>query len=143
MPLNAIDGLPILDAKKPVLLTITQNDIDKADRKEPADCAVARACRRDLHAKEVRVHLGRVYVRQNEGNWLRYMTPRYLRSEIIAFDRGGTFARGEYTLSAPQPNKRAGARKDNRGKVRKAKTGKPAPKRRAPHIVTDVRQGPA
>lgn len=71
------------------------------------------------------------------------MTPRYLRSEIIAFDRGGTFARGEYTLSAPQPTKRADERKDSRGKVRKAKTGKPAAKRRSPHIITDVRNGPA
>lgn len=141
MPLNNIDGLPIMDAKKPVTLIINKNDVAKANPKEPADCAVARACRRELHVKEVRVHLGRVYLRQNEGNWLRYMTPRYLRSEIIAFDRGGSFAPGEYTLSAPQPSHRATGKRH--GSKPKPKNGKAAKKRRSPHIVTDVRQGVA
>lgn len=144
MALKAIDGLPIMDAKKPAILKITKNDIDKADRKEPADCAVARACRRDLHVKEVRVHLGRVFVRQNEGNWLRYMTPRSLRSEIIAFDRGGAFAPGEYTLPAPHPSKKAaGKRQGSARNATRPRGAKSAKKRRAPHIVTDVRNGPA
>lgn len=143
MALKQIDGLPILDAKKALVLTINDNDINKADRKEPADCAVARACRRDAHVKEVRVHLGRIYARQNEGNWLRYMTPRSLRSEIIAFDRGGKFAPGEYTLAAPTPSKKTGkaqgtkTNKTNKNRNRKMK------QRRPPHVVTDVRGGPA
>lgn len=141
MALKAIDGLPILDAKKPLVLKINENDINKADRKEPADCAVARACRRDLHVKEVRVHLGRVYLRQNAGNWLRYMTPRALRSEIIAFDRGGAFAPGEFTLSAPSPAKKTG--KAQGSKTNKTRRGGKGKSRRPPHVVTDVRTGPA
>jgi hypothetical protein len=142
MALKAIDGKPVLDAKKPIVLNITPNDIAKADRKEPADCAVARACRRELHAKEVRVHLGRVYVRQNEGNWLRFMTPRSLRSEIIAFDRGGSFEPGEHKLAAPQPSKRATGKRQGSVKP-KGRPKSRGPKRRAPHVVTDVRGGPA
>lgn len=133
-----IDGLPVFDAKRPVKLTVNKNDVEKADPKEPADCAVARACRRQLRAQEVRVHLSRIYVKTNKGSWTRYFTPRSMRSEIIAFDRGGTFEADEYYLAAPSPShtlgKRRGSPKDY------PKKGK---KRRKPHIIKDVRTGPA
>lgn len=137
MRIKEIDGLPVMDAKTPITLKVTKNDIARADIKEPANCAVARACRREMHAKEVRVHLGRVYVRTNEGGWLRYMTPPAMRQEIIAFDRGGTFEPGEFTLRVMPPTKRlgqaTGGRKPQRG----------GPKRRPPHVLTNVRHGPA
>lgn len=131
-----IDGKPIINAKKPIKIVINKNDISKADVKEPADCAVARACRRELHAKEVRVHLGRVYLRINDGNWTRYMTPKPLRAEIIAFDRGGVFEPGEYQLLAVEPSKQ----KRTSEKSPRKKKGKPRSK---PHIITNVRMGPA
>ena len=40
MKVKAIDGKPIFDAKKAITINITPNDIAKADKKEPADCAV-------------------------------------------------------------------------------------------------------
>lgn len=110
MPLKTIDGLPIFDAKHSLKLEISPNDIAKADPKQPADCAVARSIRRTTHCKEVRVHLGRIYVRSNASNWQRYLTPKPMRNEIIAFDRGGTFEPAKFTLLAPQPSKRLGKR---------------------------------
>lgn len=142
MPLNQINGLPIVDSKKSLKITINKNDIDMANPKEPADCAIARACRRELHVKEARIHLGRVYLRSNEGNWVRYMTLPALRNEIIAFDRGGTFAPGEYTLKSIPPSHKLGERKS--APKRKRSVAKKSKKRRAsPHIVTDVRSGVA
>ncbi len=143
MPLNEIDGKPIINAKKPIKLTINNNDINKADVKKPDDCAVARACRRELHVKEVRVHLGCVYLRYNEGNWvrLRYMTPRSLRAEIIAFDRGGKFEPGEYQLNAIPPSRKTG--KAQGSLKNKTKPKKLQKKRLKAHIVTNVRMGPA
>lgn len=138
MPLNQIDGLPIIDSKKSLKITISKNDVDRADPKEPADCAVARACRREHHAKEARVHLGRVYLRTNDGNWTRYFTPRSLRSEIIAFDRGGTFSPGEYTLKGVPPAHKLGAKRK-----KYAKKGGKGKKRLPAHIVTNVRSGVA
>lgn len=141
MALQAIDGKPIINAKRGAKLTITAADIKNADVKVPDSCAVARACRRELHAKEVRVHLGRVYVRTNDGNWTRYITPDAMRSEIIAFDRGGAFAPGEYNLRAPGPTRLTGkAQGSLKNKTRSKKLQK---KRAKPHIVTDVRVGPA
>ena len=136
MGLKAINGLPIIDARRPLTLHITDADISKADRKEPTDCVVARACRRDLHAKEVHVHLGRVYIRTNPGNWVRYMTPPRMRAEIIAYDRGGTFAVGDYNMPAPQPAKKLGKARGsltNKTKLRRSR------KKRAYHAVIDVR----
>lgn len=141
MTTKAIDGKPVIDAKKPITLIVTEGDINRADRKEPADCAFARACRRALHVKEARVHLGRVYLRANDGNWTRYLTPRTLRSEIIAFDRGGAFEPGEFTLGAPQPSKRTGKTQGSKRGRNRPRTAKV--KRRSPHVVTNVRTGPA
>lgn len=87
--IRVIDGLPVQDAKHPIKLVISDRDIKGASVKEPLDCVVSRACRRQLHAQEVRVHLSRIYVRANKGNWIRYHTPGNIRTEIIAFDRGG------------------------------------------------------
>jgi hypothetical protein len=144
MRLRDIDGLPVMHAKKPITLTINDNDIAKAARKKPADCAVARACRREFHAKEVRVHLGRVYLKTNNGNWTRYLTPKSMRDEIIAFDRGGSFEAGEFILAPPYATAKAVNGRRQGGKSRNARP-RPAPKHRRskPHIVTNVRSGPA
>jgi hypothetical protein len=139
MRVEEIDGKPVINAKRAITLNIIKNDIAKADPKEPADCAVARACRRELHAKEVRVHLGRVYLRSNESNWVRYLTPKAMRAEIIAFDRGGSFEPGEFQLAPPPPSKQTGKRQ-SKSNSRKARG---SAKRKPYHIITNVRTGPA
>lgn len=144
-----IDGLPIIDAKRPLTLTITETDIAKANTKAPNGCAVARACARQLHVKEARVHLGRIYLRTNDSNWVRYQTPNRLRSEIIAFDRGGRFAAGDYHMRQIAPSQRAngkrqGGNMDAAKDATRRKATRKTPNKRAPyHLVTDVRGGPA
>src|SRR5258707_9669289 len=96
---TSIDGLPVLDAKQAITIEVTAADVAKADIKKPEGCAAARAITRGLHALEARVHLGRVYVKTNKDHWIRFMTPKNLQSEIIAFDRGGSFEPGDYTVS--------------------------------------------
>jgi hypothetical protein len=134
-----IDGLPVVDAKRPLTLKVTKADIAKAadSIQQPNSCAVARACHRELHCKEVRVHLSRVYVRTNDHNWVRYLTPKDMRGEIIAFDRGGSFEPGEFRLAKVPPTHALGT--PRRGGTR-TDTGK---KRRPYHLITNVRGGPA
>lgn len=138
----SLDGLPIIDAKRSLKLTISKPDIDKANPKEPHNCAIARACRRELRAKEVRVHLSRIYIRTNDTNWQRYATPAGMRDEIIAFDRGGAFAPQEFILPpiSTSDAKRMGKRAGGKDKRPRPTTGK---KRKPPHTVLDVRTGPA
>lgn len=140
MSLRAIDGLPIVDAKSPIELIVTDNDIARSDHTMPSNCAVARACRRQLHCYEVRVHLARVYVRTNKSNWQRYDCPRQMRQEIIAFDRGGKFSPGKFLLKPPR-RPTTGLRQGGDGNdlPKRKRTKETRPRR----ILRDVRHGPA
>ena len=141
MRMSQIDGLPVVDAVAPIVLTVTRRDVSKADKKRPDNCAVARACRREFHVKEVRVHLSRIYLKYAE-NWTRYCTPRPMRDEIISFDRGGSFVGGTFTLLNPQRSIRLGA--GNAKKYRGKKYAATGRRKRGPyHVMTDVRSGPA
>lgn len=135
--IEKINQLPIINAKRPLKIEITPRDIKSANRKNPSSCVVSQACKGMEHIEEIRTHLSRTYVRSNEGNWVRYITPRALRDEIIAFDRGGSFEPGTYVLEAPPKSKSTGKQQ---GSKKRTKTGK---KRRSAHVISNVRGGPA
>lgn len=132
--MRKINGRLVVNATKSVVLKITQADIAKGKLKSPAGCAAAVACKRQLHATEARVHVGRVYLRFN-GKWHRYLTSGPLRSEIVAFDRGGTFEAGEYVLRKMGPSRKTGKRQG----AEKWRTGGRGKKRGKYHIITNVR----
>lgn len=115
---NTLDGLPIVDAKKSLDVEVLDKDIKNSKSKAPDKCAFAVACMRVLKAKEVRVHLGRTYVRHN-GQWIRYVTSQRLTKEIVAFDRGGSFEAGVYRLTAPPPTKKLGSKIKTGPKLKK------------------------
>jgi hypothetical protein len=54
-----------------------------------------------------RVHVARTYLKIGN-KWLRCITPESLRSEIVAFDRGGKFEPGEFELKAIPDSMRLG-----------------------------------
>jgi len=136
----SIEGRAVVDAKKPVSIEIVPNDIAKASRKDPNDCVIARACRRSMHAHEVRIHLSRVYVRRTSNSqWERYLLPPRAKQEIIAFDRGGSFEPISFDLYAPTPSHKLGARTGGEDGPKKARQLK----RKAYRHVQNVRVGPA
>ena len=103
-----INGKPVVDARKHAVIHITDRDTIKGATKDPGACAAALAARRDIaDCISARVHIGRVYIEQKE-KWVRYQTPESLRTEIIAFDKGGSFQPGDYTLRPPAPSAREG-----------------------------------
>jgi hypothetical protein len=106
-----IGGAKVVDAGRPVTIHVTARDIAGGDNKDPAACAAARACMRELHATEARVHIGRTYLKIEE-KWVRYRTSKALRTEIIAFDRGGKFMPGDFQLERMRESDRFGARKN-------------------------------
>ncbi len=131
-----IAGKKVVNATKPLLLTITKSDCTNGNVKDPGACAAALALRRQLHVKKARVHLGRVYV-ETETAWVRYNTPQSLKHEIISFDRGGSFEAGEYKLYAPQPSRRTGKQQGTKQPGRKKNKVKIA--RISRHVTTGVR----
>lgn len=129
-----IDGLPVKDARKSVVITISDRDVKNGTLKKPNSCAAALCCKRELGATEAHVHTSRVYLRFN-GHWQRYLTSAALRSEIVAFDRGGRFEPGEYRLIKMQPS-----RENDQNRAKKRGSGK---KRQAYHVIQNVRpRGP-
>jgi hypothetical protein len=131
-----IDGLPIVNSDKEIYVTVTKTDIARASKKDPAKCAVAKACERAF-GTTARVHLGRVYVKEGD-HWVRFLTPSTMRQELITFDKGGEFEPRSFRLPPPPPAKRTGKRqgsgKDTPGRSHRSKS-----KRSSYHIVHDVR----
>lgn len=135
---QSIDGLPVTDAKRPMTLHISKRDCSYGNPKHPDTCAAAKCIKREYKAIDCRVHVSRVYIRQNNGNWLRYVAPQALRTEVIAFDRGGRFMPGEYLLSPPKPSKPRKYRAPKKGGKRKSNGH-----RMKAHVVEDIRNGPS
>jgi hypothetical protein len=103
---NTIAGKPVLAAEKRIMLDIVQQDISQGKSKDPGACAAARCILRQFaNAISARVHLGRTYI-EFKDFWLRLKTPDSLRSEIIAFDRGGAFEPGHHELAPLCPSER-------------------------------------
>lgn len=123
MRTQKIDGIPVQYAKRPIKIKVTAADIAKADRGEPESCAVARACRRELHCTEARVHATRTYIRKSPNMWTAYATPARLRTELVAFDRGGRFEPGEFELKVPPKpkGKRTGTKTGDNNKHHKTR----------------------
>lgn len=118
-----INGKRVVDATKPVTINITPRDIANGDNKNPSGCAAARAAKHSIEeCISARVHVGRVYIEQDK-KWVRYNTPDSLRQEIIAFDRGGTFAPGEYTLRPLSANEKPEGRAKKRGEKNRNRPG--------------------
>lgn len=107
-----INGKRVVDATKPISIHITKRDTTEGDNKNPSSCAAARAVKREIpDCVNARVHIGRVYV-ETPKQWIRYNTPDALRTEIVAFDRGGSFAPGQYKLQVPEKRDYRDARKN-------------------------------
>lgn len=119
-----INGKKVVDATKKIKIHITKRDATDGANKNPSSCAAARAAKRDIpECISARVHIGRVYI-ETEKKWIRYFTPDSLRTEIIAFDRGGEFQPGEYELKAPTPAETEEGRKNySRSETNRNKTG--------------------
>lgn len=134
-----LDGIKVVDAKRELTIRVTPLDAKRGATKDPSSCAAARACIRDAHCTQARVHLGRTYLLVN-GKWVRYRTPASVRSEIIAFDRGARFDAGDYTLRPMGPGAQLGA---GRGSNTSRSRPKHKQKMRKPyHVVSGVRARP-
>ena len=130
-----INGKQVVDAVKPLHVSISDEDARLGKTKDPGKCAAARAIIRTIaDAKSARVHVGRTYI-EYPTKWVRYKTPVALKLEIVSFDRNkvAKHAVGNYTLYAPPPADRLDARKNK-------PAGKTAGKRKRPHIARIYRQ---
>jgi|TARA_R110000822_G_scaffold152687_4_gene292058 hypothetical protein len=108
MKTYTINGRQCIDATKSMTLNITNNDCTLASRKDHANCVISRACMKST-GSDALVYVSRVYIKQTyQDVWVRYIVTNTLRTQVVAFDQGGDFAEGTYTLHAPNSCKRLG-----------------------------------
>ncbi len=131
-----IGGLPVFDATEPISFSVTNRDIARGGIKAPDSCAIALACKRVFHTKDVKIHLTYSYLLEKD-HWVRYRTPACISREIVAFDRGGVFEPGEYTLLVPHKSDRIGRRVVLRKHYNKRLSSK-----RFVHVTANVRTRP-
>jgi hypothetical protein len=142
-----IKGAEVEDANEHLEITITKNDVRLGSLKNSEACAAARALCRQEGCDAALVSFSRAYIKKG-GKWKRFCVPDALRAEIIAFDRGGTFEPGEYTLRPVAPALRLDApRKPGRNAKSRARggNGRSQPQKgnrpkRPYHVVSGVRK---
>lgn len=134
-----IKGRPVTTPRKPIMITITPSDVRQGAERNADACAAAVALCRQLHCDEAKVHLSRTYIRKG-ATWERYNTPPALRSEIVAFDRGGAFMPGKYVLTPVSESQLPGKREQRNHMAPKKKKNSKAPKRAKVHVTTGVRE---
>ena len=116
--IQTLDGLPVYDAKEPLWIEVTKQDVNQHRRRDPKRCALAAACTRTLHV-EAKAYLSRLYIKDPSGDhWLRYQLTESVRSEVATFDRGGGFSSGTYRIP-PLPPSKTGPRASDIGKKQK------------------------
>lgn len=104
--IRMFDGLPVIDADEDIILNVTKQDILNSKKKDPNNCAAAKAGKREFH-RDVKVFLSRMYVKEGK-HWIKYLTPTNAAREITSFDRGSNFEPGEYIFKAATPGQRLG-----------------------------------
>ena len=110
MQAHRIGGRNVIDSTETIQIEITEQDTQFASRKDHGNCAVARACMKQ-EGTDALVHISRVFLKMKHRNiWVRYIVKNDLRTEIVAFDRGGKFEPGIFKLYRVQPTKKLGKR---------------------------------
>ena len=131
--------VPMVDAKRPLKIHVTKGDGKKGLAKDPAQCALSKACRR-----QHRDVLGTFFFRSTvwlrfKNRLVRYAMPPSMMMEIKLFDRTGIFQPGEYQLSPIHPSRtRTGRKKRYANEKRKKASGSNV--KRHYHIAVGVRK---
>lgn len=106
-----LDGLLVREARKPIRLLPTEQDIKKAKRKDPTCCVAATAFKRMKNVKRVHVYRSRTYVEfKGDGFWTRFKTPVRLAANTVTYDKAGIFDLEDYEFPPLQPTQRAKVR---------------------------------
>lgn len=126
----------IIDAKHPVEVHVKDSDCDKAEPLNPAECALAKATKREFKADAVVIGLSSSYIIKGT-KAIRFDTPQAVQREIVSFDRHQDFAPGSYKLVPKAPASRLGAQREYN---RKKKTGGNHKPTRKIHKTIKVRE---
>jgi len=102
------DVKKVVDGEKSIIISVLPEDNESGRRKDPASCALARACCRQGIAEGAIINIGTSYLIRGDTAY-RYRTSETVAREIVSFDRHKEFAPGkDYRLSAMSPSCKLG-----------------------------------
>lgn len=93
----------IMDATADLTIEVTKANTQSKAVRNHQECALAVACKDKKHLDDVVISRSMAYLVKGKVA-TRYQLPEHVSREVIAFDRGGTFAPGEYELKKPEPH---------------------------------------
>lgn len=128
----------VVDAAVPVTIAVIKKDSRIGKKKDPANCALARACVRTGLADGAIINIGTSYLIKGDLA-TRYSTGVAVGREITSFDRHQDFATGkDYRLSAVCPSNKLGTKRPP-GPMTRPKKGTSAPVVVHKHHTTRIR----
>lgn len=101
--------LNVVDATTPLVLKVTQKDIDQAVQRDAGECAIARCALRQKGIVDVRIGASRAFVDYDD-RVERFVIDRETSQRLAVFDKDDYFAPGTYILQPPPPGKQIGDR---------------------------------
>lgn len=107
-----------VDSAEDVEISVCKADVTKAEGLNPAECALAKAVKREFHADGAVIGLASSYIVMGN-KAIRFATPTSVQREIITFDRHGSFTEGEYYLRPKSPTNKLGQNQHRSGSKRK------------------------
>lgn len=101
-------GLPVEEATSSLLIVANNNDANGAERGDPANCALAQACKRLFNSTAVLFFRRIAYIdipnAKGERVVQRFQVPRLTRDAVVRFDLTGEFPPGGFKLNPPNPS---------------------------------------
>lgn len=138
-----VSGKPIIDATGPAILCVNSKDVSGSTAKDPTNCALARAVKRNYKTVLNAYFFRSVCWLEYEDKMVRYALPVSVQKEIVAFDRSQRMEPGNYRLRPPQPSARRENIKKRSRKFASEKgrgnQGSTNIKRGFKHRTTDIR----
>lgn len=120
------------DSDKAIEVSVEKRDCNEAKRRDPAECALARAAKRELHADGAVIGISTSYIIKGD-KAIRFATPESVRREIVSFDRHQDFEPGTYHLPPKPPTNRLGV--SSRGKDKRDRHDEASKKKKVHHSV--------
>lgn len=114
------DVTSVVDAKRPVKITVTKADTNNKAVKNHKECALAIACKRK-GADAAIICVKTAYLITGT-KAVRYLLPGSVSREITSFDRNAGFEPGEYHLCRISPSLEMGAKRKAKNKTGKGKS---------------------
>lgn len=129
-------GIRVIEAKRPMIVSVNATDVQRARSKRPTACAMARACKRSHPEIQEAFFFKSCAYLQESDKITKYLLPSSVQKEIVAFDRAREFEPGNYHLSPVSPSQRRGVRSTARPTGTKTGKGSRSPM----HRTTNVRK---